>query len=115
AASEFVQKRTRISIMRSPCLASLASTELGMSLPVREMATVEQLIVDVLGPTRSLRRQQPQRLDAEPLGQPLDRLQGQVALASLHRSQVGAVIAQVIGEGFLAEPPLLPAAAQIPA
>lgn len=47
--------------------------------------------------------QQVERVGVEPLGDPLDRLEGEVALASLYASHVGAVDAQHVGESLLAE------------
>ncbi len=60
---------------------------------------------DPIGAAEALRvatTQQLERIDVDPAGDPLDRLQGQVALAALDTAHVGAVDADKIGEGFLA-------------
>lgn len=47
--------------------------------------------------------QQRQRVDVRLVSDPLQALEGQVAFATLHAAQVGAVDAEQVGEGFLAE------------
>ncbi len=42
-----------------------------------------------------------QRVEAEPFSDALDRPQRQVALATFHATEVGAVHADLIGERFL--------------
>lgn len=42
-------------------------------------------------------------LDAEHLAQAIDRLEGQVALAALNPTHIGAVQPDLIAEGFLGE------------
>jgi hypothetical protein len=57
--------------------------------------------------------EQLQRADVEPAGQPLDRPEGEVALAALEAAHVGAVDADHLGESFLGEAARLPVGAQI--
>jgi hypothetical protein len=59
--------------------------------------------------------QQFQRINIDQRGNPLERLQGQVALAPFQAAHIGAVDANEVCKGFLAETACLPVSPKIPA
>jgi len=58
---------------------------------------------------------QVERVDAEPLGEPLDRPQREIPLTALDAPHVGPVHVEHVSECLLAEPELESAPAQLPA
>lgn len=63
--------------------------------------------------TKSIGSQQVERVDTDPLGDPLYRLQGEVPFTALNAAHVGAVVAELVGETFLAESVCFAVAAQV--
>jgi hypothetical protein len=73
--------------------------------------------IDGFGPRRlgRARRHEVHRIHVDAPGDPLDRLQGQVALATLQAAHVGAVDADDLGESLLRQTASLAVRAQVAA
>jgi hypothetical protein len=59
--------------------------------------------------------QQDQRVDADLVGDAFQALERQVALAAFNATHVGAVDAELVGEGFLGDTALLAVGSEVPA
>lgn len=97
-------------------MPAVESLPLGIIAPVTTVRSHPCLAIaarSAVGPPSGSHQQLP-RIHLQHPRDPLQALQGQVPLATLYPAHVGAVDAEDVGEGFLAEAPFVTVGAEVP-